>query len=225
MRNEFGPELVLLHDAHHRLTPLQAAQLGKSLEPHDLFWLEDVTPAEDQEALRLVRQHITTPLAIGEVFNTVWDYQTLISEQPIDYVRSPITHAGGITAVRRILDYAGMYQVKSGMHGPTDVSPIGLSAAVHLGLAVHNSGIQEYMVHSDETNAVFGPALEFAEGGLKPGEEPGLGIHFDEELAVEHPYEPAYLPTNLLLDGTVHDWWWTRRRHPANRPPPARSQW
>ncbi len=138
---------------------------------------------------------------------------------------SPITHAGGITAVRRILDYAGMYQVKSGMHGPTDVSPIGLSAAVHLGLAVHNSGIQEYMVHSDETNAVFGPALEFAEGGLKPGEEPGLGIHFDEELAVEHPYEPAYLPTNLLLDGTVHDWWWTRRRHPANRPPPARSQW
>ncbi|MCC5697213.1 hypothetical protein LH612_29070 [Klebsiella pneumoniae] len=174
--------------------------------------------------MRLVRQH-TTPLAIGEVFNTVWYYQTLISEQPIDYVRSPITHAGGITAVRRILDYAGMYQVKSGMHGPTDVSPIGLSAAVHLGLAVHNSGIQEYMVHSDETNAVFGPALEFAEGGLKPGEEPGLGIHFDEELAVEHPYEPAYLPTNLLLDGTVHDWWWTRRRHPANRPPPARSQW
>src|SRR5690606_23325335 len=96
VRNEFGPELVLLHDAHHRLTPLQAAQLGKSLEPHDLFWLEDVTPAEDQEALRLVRQHTTTPLAIGEVFNTVWDYQTLISEQPIDYVRSPITHAGGI---------------------------------------------------------------------------------------------------------------------------------
>lgn len=206
VRNEFGPELVLLHDAHHRLTPIQAAKLGKSLEPYDLFWLEDVTPAENQEALRLVRQHTTTPLAIGEVFNTVWDYQTLISEQLIDYVRSPVTHAGGITGVRRILDYAAMYQVKSGMHGPTDVSPVGLAAAVHLGLAVHNFGIQEYMIHSARTREVFGPSFEFADGGLKPSEEPGLGIHFDEKLAAEYPYETAYLPTNRLLDGTVHDW-------------------
>ena len=61
----------MLHDAHHRLTPQQAARLGKALEPADLFWLEDVTPAENQEALRLVRQHTTTPLAIGEVFNTI----------------------------------------------------------------------------------------------------------------------------------------------------------
>lgn len=206
VRGEFGEELLLLHDAHHRLTPIQAAELGRSLEPYDLFWLEDVTPAENQEALRLVRRHTTTPLAIGEVFNTVWDYQTLVSEQLIDYVRSPITHAGGITGVRRILHYAAMYQVKSGMHGPTDVSPVGLAAAVHLGLALHNFGIQEYMIHSAATREVFGATFEFAGGGLKPSEEPGLGIHFDEELAARHPYEPAYLPTNRLLDGTVHDW-------------------
>lgn len=206
VRGEFGPELALLHDAHHRLTPIQAAKLGKSLEPYDLFWLEDVTPAENQEALRLVRQHTTTPLAIGEVFNTIWDYQTLIREQLIDYVRSPVTHAGGITGVRRILDYAAMYQVKSGMHGPTDVSPVGQAAAVHLGLAVHNFGIQEHMIHSADTSEVFGSTVEFAEGGLKPSEEPGLGIHFDEQLAAKFPYEAAYLPTNRLLDGTLHDW-------------------
>ncbi len=46
IRNEFGPDLPLLHDGHHRLTPIQAARLGKSLEPYDLFWLEDLTPAE-----------------------------------------------------------------------------------------------------------------------------------------------------------------------------------
>ena len=206
VRNEFGPELALLHDAHHRLTPLQAARLGKSLEPYDLFWLEDVTPAENQEALRLVRSHTTTPLAIGEVFNTIWDYQTLISEQLIDYVRSPVTHAGGITGVRRIMDFAAMHQIKSGMHGPTDVSPVGMSASVHLGLALHNFGIQEYMLHDERTNEVFGPTVEFADGGLRPSQEPGLGIHFDEHLAEKYPYEPAYLPTNRLLDGTVHDW-------------------
>jgi mannonate dehydratase len=206
VRGEFGPDLALLHDAHHRLTPIQAAKLGRSLEPYDLFWLEDVTPAENQQALRLVRQHTTTPLAIGEVFNTVWDYQTLISEQLIDYVRSPITHGGGITGVRRILDYAAMYQVKSGMHGPTDVSPVGLAAAAHLGLAIHNFGIQEYMLHSEQTTAVFGLPVEFTEGGIRPLEEPGLGMHVDENLAAKYEYEPAYLPTNRLLDGTVHDW-------------------
>lgn len=206
VRNEFGPHVALLHDAHHRLTPIRAAKFGKSLEPYDLFWLEDVTPAENQQALRLVRQHTTTPLAIGEVFNTIWDDQTLINEQLIDYVRSPITHAGGITGVRKILDYAAMYQVKSGMHGPTDVSPVGMSAAVHLGLAVHNFEIQEYMIHSAQTQEVFGSTVEFSDGGLKPSEEPGLGSHFDEKLAAEYPYETAYLPTNRLLDGTVHDW-------------------
>ena len=91
-----APSIPLLHDGHHRMTPIQAAQLGKSLEPYDLFWLEDCTPAENQDALRLVRQHTTTPLAIGEVFNTVWDYQQLIREQLIDYVRSAVTHTGGI---------------------------------------------------------------------------------------------------------------------------------
>ena len=129
------------------MTPIQAARLGKDLEPYDLFWLEDCTPAENQEALRLVRQHTTTPLAIGEVFNTVWDYQTLIREQLIDYVRSAVTHTGGITALRKILDFAAQYQIKSGIHGPTDISPVGMAAALHLDLAIHNFGIQEYMPH------------------------------------------------------------------------------
>jgi len=118
VRAEFGPELPLLHDAHHRLTPNQGAQLGRSLEPFDLFWLEDCTPAENQEGLRRVRSQTTTPLAIGEVFNSIFDYQTLITEQLIDYVRSSATHAGGITGLRKIMDFAAIYQVKSGIHGP-----------------------------------------------------------------------------------------------------------
>src|SRR3954468_6042363 len=125
VRNEFGPDLPLLHDGHHRMTPIQAAKLGKSLEPYDLFWIEDVTPAENPEALRLVRQHTTTPLAIGEIFNTVWDYQQIVREQLIDYVRSAVTHTGGITHLKKVLDYASQYQIKSGMHGPTDISPVG----------------------------------------------------------------------------------------------------
>jgi mannonate dehydratase len=206
VRSEFGPELTLLHDGHHRMTPIQAARLAKSLEPYDLFWLEDCTPAENQQALRLVRQHSTTPLAIGEVFNTVWDYQTLICEQLIDFVRSAVTHTGGITPMRKLMDFAAQYQIKSGIHGPTDISPVGMAAAMHLDLAIHNFGIQEYMPHGDRTNEVFQQSFTFAAGYLHPGDAPGLGVTLDEEAAAAHPYQRAYLPYNRLKDGTIHDW-------------------
>ncbi|MBD8534233.1 D-galactonate dehydratase family protein [Plantibacter sp. VKM Ac-2885] len=206
VRNEFGPELPLLHDGHHRMTPIQAAKLGKSLEPYDLFWLEDCTPAENPEALRLVRQHTTTPLAIGEIFNTVWDYQQIIREQLIDYVRGAVTHMGGISHLKKTLDYAAQYQIKSGMHGPTDISPVGMAAAMHLGLSIHNFGIQEYMKHGEKTDAVFQQSYTWENGMLHPGEAPGLGVELNVDEAGKYPYQRAYLPYNRLADGTVHDW-------------------
>jgi mannonate dehydratase len=206
VREEFGPELPLLHDGHHRMTPVQAARLGKDLEPYDLFWLEDATPAEDPTVLRLVRQHTTTPLAIGEVFNSLHDYGPLLSERLIDYVRSAVTHIGGVTAMRKLLDLAAVHGAKSGIHGPADISPVGMAAAVHLDIAVHNFGIQEYARHSARTLEVFRPSYRFADGMLHPSQEPGLGVEFDEEAAAAFPYEPSYLPVNRLTDGTVHDW-------------------
>ncbi len=207
VRTEFGPDLSLLHDGHHRMSPNEAAILGKALEPSDLFWLEDCTPAENPEALRRVRSQTTTPLAIGEVFNTVYDYQTLITEQLIDYVRSAVTHAGGISAVKKIMDFAGIYGIKSGFHGPTDISPVGQAAALHLDLAIHNFGIQEYMKHSDTTLEVFRTSYTFEDGLLHPGTNPGLGVEYDDQLAATFAYTPAYLPVNRLkLDGSVHDW-------------------
>ncbi|MBV2354112.1 D-galactonate dehydratase family protein [Streptomyces sp. J2-1] len=206
VRAEFGPELPLLHDGHHRMTPIQAARLGKSLEPYDLFWLEDATPAEDQAALRLIRQHTTTPLAIGEVFNSVHDYTTLLGERLIDYVRSSVTHAGGVTAMRKLLDLAAVYGIRSGLHGPTDISPVGMAAALHLDLAVHNFGIQEYMPHTPATLEVFRTSFRFEDGLLHPSDTPGLGVELDDTAARGFPYEPAYLPVSRLRDGTVHDW-------------------
>ncbi|MFI1167935.1 D-mannonate dehydratase ManD [Streptomyces sp. NPDC020801] len=206
VRAEFGAELPLLHDGHHRMTPIQAAHLGKAVEPYDLFWLEDATPGEDQAALRLIRQHTTTPLAIGEVFNSVYDYTTLLSERLIDYVRSAVTHAGGVTAMKKLLDLADVYGVRSGMHGPTDISPVGMAAALHLDLAVHNFGIQEYMRHSERTLEVFHTSYRFEDGLLHPSDSLGLGVDLDTEAARRFPYQPAYLPVNRLRDGTMHDW-------------------
>jgi len=206
VREEFGPHLRLLHDVHHRLTPIEAARLGKSLEPYALTWMEDPVPAELQEGFRLIRQHTTTPIAVGEVFNSVWDCQQLIAEQLIDYIRTTVVHAGGITHLRRIFDLAALNHVRSGSHGATDLSPVCMAAALQLDVSIPNFGLQEYMRHTDATDRVFPHAYWYADGYLHPGEEPGLGVDIDENAAAEFPYAPAYLPVNRLEDGTMHSW-------------------
>ncbi|GAB5456980.1 MAG: D-galactonate dehydratase family protein [Henriciella sp.] len=206
IREAVGPEVALLHDGHHRMTPLQAAQLGKSLEPFDLFWLEDATPAENQEAFRLIRQHTTTPLAVGEVFNVIHDCRSLLEEQLIDFIRTTVVHAGGITHLRRIADLAALYQVRTGSHGATDLSPICMGAALHFDTWVPNFGIQEYMRHTPETNDVFPHDYRFESGHLICGETPGHGVVLDERLAAKYPYEPKQLPVCRLRDGTMWNW-------------------
>jgi mannonate dehydratase len=206
VRERFGFGFHLLHDVHHRLTPIEAARFGKSVEACRLFWMEDPTPAENQEAFRLIRRHTTTPIAVGEVLNSIWDVQQLITEQLVDYIRTTVVHAGGITHLRRIFDLAALYQVRTGSHGATDLSPITLAAAVHLDTAVPNFGIQEYMPHAPETMDVFRSGVTFADGMLVPSEEPGLGVEYDAEAAARFPYEPRYLPVARRLDGSVHDW-------------------
>lgn len=131
LRADHGDEIELLHDAHHRLTPIEAARLGRDLEPYRLFWLEDATPAENQRAFEVIRQHTVTPLAVGEVFNSLWDCKHLIEQQLIDYIRTTIVHAGGITHVRRLADFAALHQVRTGFHGATDLSPVCMGAALH----------------------------------------------------------------------------------------------
>jgi mannonate dehydratase len=205
-RDQLGYGFALLHDAHHRLTPIEAARLGGSLEPYRMFWLEDATPAEDQTGFRLIRQHTVTPLAVGEVFNTIWDCQTLIGERLIDFIRVAVPHAGGITHTRRIFDYADLHGVRSGSHGPGDVSPIGIAAALHLDMAIPNFGVQEYMGHLDPAGEVFTPGYAYADGMLHLSDAPGLGVGFDEDAAARYPYQRRYLPVNRLRDGSVHDW-------------------
>jgi mannonate dehydratase len=205
-REALGWDVHLLHDIHHRLTPIEAGRLGKDLEPYRPFWLEDATPAENQEAFRLIREHTTTPLAVGEIFNSIWDAKDLIQNQLIDYIRATVVHAGGITHLRRIASLADLYQVKTGCHGATDLSPVCMAAALHFDLSVPNFGVQEYMRHTPETDAVFPHAYTFEQGMMHPGDKPGLGVEIDEELAATYEYNRAFLPVNRLEDGTMFSW-------------------
>jgi mannonate dehydratase len=206
LRKDHGPEIELLHDVHHRLTPIEAARLARDLEPYRLFWLEDATPAENQRSFELIRKHSVTPLAVGEVFNSIWDCKYLIENQLIDYIRTTIVHGGGITHVRRIADYAALHGVRTGFHGATDLSPVCMGAALHFDTWVPNFGIQEYMKHAAETDAVFPHDYAFRDGRLFCGESPGHGVTLDEKLAAKYPYNPKQLPVARLEDGTMWDW-------------------
>jgi mannonate dehydratase len=204
--NQWSTEIHMLHDAHHRLTPIEAGRVGKDLEPHRLVWMEDPTPAELQKGFRVIRQHTTTPIAVGEVFNSIFDCQQLIQEQLIDYIRTSVVHAAGMTHLRKIANLAELYQVRTGCHGATDLSPVSMGAALHFDISVHNFGIQEYMPHTSETDKVFPHAYAFKDGFMHPGDTPGIGVDIDEKRAAEYPYQRAYLPVNRKLDGTVHSW-------------------
>lgn len=206
-RERFGNNVNLLHDVHSRLTPIESAKLGKLLEPYNLMFLEDASIAENQDSYKIIRQHTTTPLAIGETYNTIWDCKDLIQNQLIDYLRAAATHAGGITALRRMADFASVYNVKTAPHGAPDLSPICFAAHMHLNIWAPNFGIQEFVgLGNEQCNLIFKQSVEVKQGMAYMSDAPGLGIDFDEAAASEFPYKRSYLPVSRLEDGTVWNW-------------------
>ena len=205
-REALGEEVHLLHDVHHRLTPIEAGRLGRDLEPYRPFWMEDSVVAENQDNFKLIRQHTTTPLAVGEIFSSIWDAKDLIQNQLIDYIRATVVHAGGISHLKKIASFAELYNVRTGCHGATDLLPVCMAAALHFDVSIPNFGIQEYMRHTPETDEVFPHGYYFDKGDLMVSETPGLGVDIDEDLAAKYPYKRAYLPVNRLQDGTLFNW-------------------
>ena len=206
LREEYGDSIQLLHDVHHRCIPVEAARLSKELEPFHLFWLEDPVSGELQEGLRLIRSHSTTPIAIGEVFNTIYDYTTLFTEQLVDFIRMPPVHGGGITHMLKVAAFASVYHIQTGFHGATDLSPVNLAASLHFNMAINNFGIQEFMPHQDVVNEVFKINYSFNDGYMKIDDSPGTGIDIDEKRAGDFPYSKASLPVNRKTDGTLFYW-------------------
>lgn len=205
LRSTVGEEVELLHDVHERLNPVQAARLAKELEPYHLFFLEDPLRPEHRESFRLIRQHSTTPLAMGELFHTRWDALPLIQEQLIDFIRCDLGHIGGITEARKIAALAETYYVQTAWHGPGDIAPITHAANVHLDISIPNFGVQEMVFFSEQVRSVITGGPEYRDGALWVTDAPGLGTDVDEREAAKYPYQRAYLPTVRRFDGSVHD--------------------
>ena len=205
VRSNVGEKIELLHDVHERLTPIHAVQFAKDVEQFDLFFLEDILAPEDIAWFRMVRQQSATPIAMGELFNNPHEWQTLISERLIDFLRMHISQMGGITPARNATLHAEIHGIRTAWHGPGDTSPVGHAANLHLDVWAPNFGIQEWYRPSELDYEMFPGLPEIREGYLYPNDKPGLGIDVDETLAAKYPCE------DIIED-------WTQTRLPDGTP-------
>lgn len=208
-RVELGEEIELLHDVHERISPTQALGFSKEVERFGLFFLEDPLSPEDIAWFRLIRQQCTTPIAMGELFNSPHEWTPLITERLIDYIRVHVSQAGGLTPCRKMAILAELHGVKTAWHGPGDVSPIGHACNVALDLASWNFGVQEYSPFNDATQEVFSGCPEMRNGYLYANEAPGWGIEVDEVAAAKYPFGSGESGERERLNG---GWGEIRRR-------------
>ena len=219
IRSRFGADVELIHDVHERLSPIDAIRFARVLEKFELFFLEDAIPLEQGEWLRELRAKTSLPIAQGELFNHPLEWRTLITERLIDYIRVHLSQAGGITPSRKLQIFAEQFGVRTAWHGPGDMSPMAHAANIHLDLAAHNFGVQEWS-GTEPPNSVIqeikGPrdALldvfpglpEFRQGFVYPNDKPGLGIDLNEAEAAKYPCEHGVTTwtQTRLRDGSLH---------------------
>ena len=204
LRRKAGFEIELVHDVHERLAPIDAVAFAKEMEQYRLFFLEDILPPEQISWFRMVREQCATPLAMGELFNNPNEYLPLIEGRLIDFLRMHLSQIGGLTPARKLSAAAELFGLRTAWHGPSDITPVGVSAQLHLDLSSPAFGIQEFAGFTENEQAVFPGCPVFRDGYLYVNEAPGIGVDIDEEAAAAFPYKPyddAWLFTRLP-DGT-----------------------
>jgi mannonate dehydratase len=205
LRAKLGDEVELLHDVHERVRLNEAINLAKALEPYRLFFLEDPFPPEEIEHFRLLRQQTSTPIAMGELFNSQHEYLPLIKDRLIDFIRIHISQIGGLSPARKVAAMCEYFGVRTAWHGPGDASPVAHAAQLALELSSYNFGVHEGSGFPKETQEVFVGCPEVKNGYMLAQEKPGHGIEVDEKLAARFPVTDN--PPNF-----DYSWGATRRR-------------
>jgi L-alanine-DL-glutamate epimerase-like enolase superfamily enzyme len=171
VREAIGPDIKLMCDINQRWRPEQAIDIGRRIEDVGLFWLEDVTTADDYAGLARVTEALNTPIAGGEYVWGIVPFRHMIEARSVDIVMIDICRAGGVTQWMKIAGMAEAFNLPVVSH----VMP---EMLVHLVAACPNGLTVEYMPWMlclyEET-----PAIE--NGQLVLTDKPGLGLKFDEK--------------------------------------------
>ena len=189
IRATIGWDIEILHDVHERIPPIMGVDLAKEVEQYKLFFLEDLFAPEDNDYFHIVRQQTSTPIAMGELYNSPHEIIPMVKDRLLDFIRVHISQIGGLTPARKLAALCEAFNVRTAWHGPGDTSPVGHAANLMLDLNTINFGIQEYAIFQERTQEVFPGCPEVRDGYMWPNGKPGLGIDVDEELAAKYPFK------------------------------------
>jgi galactonate dehydratase len=205
LREVVGPSIDIMIDNHGRSRAAMAARLMEALNPFGLLWLEEPTPPDDLDALaRLRAAGPKMDLATGERLYSKWDYLPLFEKRLVDVVQPDLCHAGGITEVKKIAAMAEAYYVLVAPHSPQ--GPVSTAASAHLGMAIPNFHILEFVRSAPYRDRVLREAWVVEKGNLSVPDRPGLGVDLDEDALAASPMRPPGVPRGAwAADGSVAD--------------------
>jgi galactonate dehydratase len=213
VREATGRAFGIAVDFHGRVHKSMAKALAKELEPlHPLFIEEPVLP-ENEEALQEIAHHTAIPIATGERLYSRWDYKRLLHSGCVDIIQPDLSHAGGISEVRKIATMAEAYDIALAPHCP--LGPIALASCLQIDACTHNALIQEqslnihYNQNSDLLDYLADPTVfTFQDGYVAVPDAPGLGITINEE-AVRNAAVTGHAWHNPIWrndDGAIAEW-------------------
>jgi galactonate dehydratase len=204
-REAVGPEPHICIDIHTRLDTPDTIRLGRELEKYNPFFLEDPLRCENPQSYRIVRQHVSCPLAVGEQFATKWEFRQMIEEELMDYARIDLCIVGGLTEARKIANWCETHYIKIVPHNP--LGPICAAACLHLDLSTDNFGVQEAgLVGHKVMEDLFPVQVPYESGCLLPSDRPGLGVEFNEEAVSKYPFQMPEVPRLRREDGSFTNW-------------------
>ena len=206
IREAIGPDIQICFDMHTRLDTAHAVALCKAVEPYRPFFMEDPLRSENPASYRTLARHVSLPIAAGEQWATKWPFREVIEEELINYARIDLCIVGGITEALKITHWAETHYIDIVPHNP--LGPVSAAACVALCMASTNVGVQEMPRRPGSyATALFPKQIEWEGGYAWCPDEPGMGVDFNEELALNSIVDPTGWPPQLRRnDGSFTNW-------------------